>query len=165
MLPHEVDSHIKKLDAKIEAIDSTLAAINDHCTFENMSKMQNVASNYIVIASTGLVETGLRSILKEYCSPRCSPQLKQYLEFNLERHTTMNCKKIKTLLGAFDASWAETFHNSIEDEQRIAIDSIKSLRDEIAHGRHNGTRLNKVKDYYEHSKATLKLLSNVIKSH
>ena len=162
MLPLEVCSHIERLDARINSIETSLKTINDHCLMKDLSKMQNISANYIVIASAGLLETGLQSILKAYCSPRCSRQLQQYLEFNLERHTTMNCEKIDTLLRKFDTSWADTFCSSIKDEQRLAIDSIKSLRDELAHGKHNGTGLQIVKGYYGHSKTTLKLLSEVI---
>ena len=162
MLPLDVHSHIEKLDAKIKAIDSTLSTMDGQCSFDDMNKMRNIVSNYIVIASAGLVETGLQSILKNFCEPKCSPQLQQYLKFNLERQTTMNCEKIETLLRRFDTSWADNFCDTIKDEQRVAIDSIKSLRDELAHGKHNGTGLNTVKGYYSHSKSALKILAEVI---
>ena len=162
MLPPEVKQHIQTIDAKVKSVDNTLLVIEDQCNFSDFNKMQNIASNYIIIASAGLVEKGIQSILGSCLSKQCSPQISYYLRSNLERQTSMNCEKIENLLRRFDPLWADEFSQKVAGEHKFALDSIKTLRDVLAHGKTNGTGLNTVKGYYKHCKKTLDIFSSVI---
>jgi hypothetical protein len=164
MLPREVLSEIQRIDEKIDVISNTIENMNDSGSLNDISMMQNIAVHYIIIASSGLVETGIQGIIKDYCNHKCEDdKLKKYIESHLEREWTMNCPKIVKLLQKFDPSWAKSFREEIQDNQKSAINSIKTNRDKCAHGDNNNSiGIDTAKNYYNHSKETLELLCSIV---
>ena len=64
----------------------------------------------------------------------------------------MNCDKIERVLHRFDKDWWPALELRTAAENMAAIDSLKTLRDQIAHGKPNGTGYITVKGYYKRSR-------------
>ena len=166
MLPHSITQAKQRLDDKVSYLDKVLSLVYRHpaSSTNDIAKMQNIAANYLAVAASGLVETGIQTILYEFTTKRCSPQVRRYVQDRLGWAATLNCKKIDTLLGRFDTTWRDEFCTQRTDKQKKAIDSLKTLRDQVAHGKQNGTGYVRVKDYYKEATDALETLAGIVNS-
>jgi len=121
-----------------------------------------VFSNYLAIKSAGLVETTVISILSEYGRTHGNKRLEKFVQKTIERNNSLNCEKIKSILDQFDTSWWPEIVENTTQRSREAIDSLKTLRDQLSHGRDNGTGLNTIKSYYIESKIVLESINNIV---
>lgn len=162
MLPNDVLNHIKIIDYNIKIIDETLSLASSNPSFSDEVKIQIIASNYIIIATAGLIERGVQSILYEYCLPIKKKKTKQYIQNCLKYETTLDCFKIWRLLNKFDKSWGDNFKSAIPRHQKAAINSIKNRRNNIAHGGSDNTGIYKVKQHYSNAKDALNLIHSIV---
>lgn len=112
-------------------------------------KLLSVFSNHLAIKSAGLIEKSLQYTLDEYCRRRSSAFIANFVRKMAERENSLNCEKIRNFLDRFDSSWWSEIQQDLDEPVFVAIDSLKTIRDQIAHGNHNGTGLITIKQYYE----------------
>ncbi|MEC9245313.1 MAG: HEPN domain-containing protein [Pseudomonadota bacterium] len=115
-------------------------------------RIQNVFANHIVLASAGYVEDSVLAALSEYGRTHGNPRIARFVEKSVSRNNSLNSEKIENILHQFDKEWWPKIAERTSRENIEAIDSLKTLRDHIAHGRHNGTGYYTVRDYYKRSK-------------
>ena len=162
MLPLDVYSSMQKLDDKIQLLEVVMNQIEHEIDGLDFAKIQTIAANYLAVAASGLLETGVQTILVEFAENHSSPRVSKYVERELSWKSTLNCHKIDSLLAHFEPSWKEEFCKRRSKAQRDAINSLKTLRDCVAHGKHNGTRYTVVKDYYKKSTDVLNMLAEIV---
>ncbi len=124
--------------------------------------IQHVFANYLFLASAGHVEKSVRAVLSEYARRHGNDLLKRYVERSVSRQSSLNCRKIKSLTDMFNSLWWDQVLSSTSEEERDAVDSIKALRDKIAHGEHNGTGFATVDNYHTLVKRFVQTFSGVI---
>lgn len=124
--------------------------------------MNQISSRYLIIATSGLIETGTQSILHHFYNNHCSPEVKKYISSKLKFEKSVNYDNIRDLLGTFKKERAQLFESKIIEEQRNAINRIKAIRNQIAHGEHNGTGYVDVKKFYIYSQEVLGILSSIV---
>lgn len=161
MLPSKVVSYIDKLDAKVKVIDKTLCVMRDH---DEYFKIANICSHNLIIETSSLIEIGTKEIIISFCSNKSSTQIQKYLFQKLNNEHVSNVKSIKCLLERFNPDWAEQFLCKMNknDEQKVAINSIRAIRNSVAHGGSNVIGIVRVKNYYNHSKRTVNILAEII---
>ena len=162
MLPVETFRSKQMLDDKIEFLNVILAGVAKDDDGVDIAKMQTIAANYVAVAASGLLENGVQEILFEFAKRSSSPKLLKYVRDRLERNVTLNCDKIDSLLDRFDSKWKTDFRARTSHAQQEAINSLKTLRDDVAHGKHNGTGYVVVMRYYHESTAALKTLAEIV---
>lgn len=162
MLPHKAESIIRALDSKVKLLDDTLNTLESCNTFSQSIQVQAIASNYLAIAACGLVEVVVQEILYDFTRNNSSPKTASYVRSKLNWVITLNCPKIDALLRAFDPEWGILFNEKTSDRQKYAINSLRNLRNQLAHGKHNGTGYPTVRRYYEDSKCALRILANIV---
>ena len=140
MLPFSVTQYIQRFEALLPELR---AAAND-C---GMS-FQHVYSSYAALKGAGLVEFAFGEILSEYARQRGNPELARYVKSAVGWENSLNCEKIEKLLNRFDAAWWPAIFARTSPAQRSAVDSLKTLRDQYAHGTYNGTGYLVVEGYY-----------------
>jgi hypothetical protein len=69
---------------------------------------------------------------------------------------------VKRILERLDPQWWADLSAALSAEERAAIDSLKDLRDQIAHGNYNGTGFQTVRAYYVAARSFIAKLGNLI---
>jgi hypothetical protein len=154
MLPLSVSQYQQRLD-------STLVYVRAQAAICPMN-MQHVYSSYLVVKTAGLVEVAVRDILGEYARQRGNVELQRYISAMIERENSLNCEKIERLFLRFAPNWWTDLTVAIPIAQREAVDSIKTLRDQFAHGKPNGTGFAIVDGYYALTRSFVQSVSNYI---
>lgn len=155
MLRDEVNKYIDNIDEKIEVMDEAIrAGIDD--------RIHPVFSKYVVFAGSGLIENSISATLNEYCGSHSNQQIQKFISKYIKWQNSFNCNKIKELLNRFDRHWWQEIEDKTTKEERISIDSLKNLRDTLAHGGRNGTRYHVVIQYYRDAKNFVDVVEKVI---
>jgi len=144
MLPLRVTQNISRIDDLIKTMDQTVSDVEP--------RIQNVFANHIVLAGAGFVEDSILATLSEYGNRHGDPKIARFIEKSVARNNSLNCEKIQQILNHFDKDWWPTIRGRTDIKNLSAIDSLKTLRDQIAHGKPNGTGYITVKDYYSNTK-------------
>ena len=145
MTPHEISSEMQRIDRLVAVLEKTSQEVDP--------VIQNVFSNHIVLAGAGLIEKSIEAILYEYSGRRGSPPLRKYVKTTVGYNNSLNCEKIERILNSFEKDWWKNIKNTTTEQERAAVDSLKTLRDQVAHGKPNGTGFVTVRDYYKLAKS------------
>lgn len=124
--------------------------------------IQHVFSSHLVLAGAGHVENSVIHILSEYGRVHGNPVIKRFVEKAVSRNNSLNCDKIKAVTDQFHSDWWEQIKEETLDAERDAVDSLKTLRDQIAHGRRNGTGFTVVKGYLDSAKIFVRKFSLIV---
>lgn len=154
MLPDNVADEQRRIDILVSKLRTS---VND---VEGV--LQNVYANHVVLAVAGYVEHATIQILTQYGKNNGNPEISRYIERTVSRNNSLNCAKIKTILHEFDESWWPEIKGIASQQSMASVDSLKALRDEIAHGKPNGTGFFTVSDYYSNCKSFVSHMRNVI---
>jgi len=154
MLPNEVLMDQNRIDCLIRDIDRVVA--------NSDLWQQKIYSSYIILAGSGYVENSINQILAEYGRKHSNRKISRFIMRTTRRNNSYNKEKIKQLLEHFDPSWWEKIIRRTADENIEAIDSLKSLRDQVAHGGTVVTGYYNAKTYYNKSKRFIADLGHII---
>ncbi|AEI93472.1 hypothetical protein RLO149_c014750 [Roseobacter litoralis Och 149] len=134
----------------------------DELVDDAQPRIQNVYSSQVVLSASGYVEAAVGVVLAEYGRTRGDIRIARYIGKNVARQNSLNCEKIEKVLRQFDKDWWPTIEAQTNAANIAAVDSLKTLRDQIAHGKNNGTGYSTVKDYYWRAKVFVVDFKSVI---
>lgn len=154
MLPLIVHRNKARIDSILNSIDGSIHDMD--------IALHGVMSSHVVILCSGHIEISVCEIVKVYALQRSNPLIAKFVAETIERENSLNCKKIYKILDRFNSDWSRALENSATAAQSEAVDSLKTLRDQIAHGRSNGTGYMVVKRYYQDSCRFIECLANVV---
>ncbi len=124
--------------------------------------LQHVFSNHLVLQGAGYIETAVKHVLSEYARTHGDPRIRRFVERSVGHNNSLNCSKIQTVVDQFDTDWWSKVKEATSEEEREAVDSLKTLRDQIAHGKNNGTNFTTVADYCKKAKSFIRAFSRVV---
>jgi len=127
--------------------------------------LQHVFSSHLVLASAGHVENSVIQILSEYGRVNGNPVIKRFVEKTVARNNSLNCEKIKLVSDQFHPEWWPQLEVAIAASEKEAVDSLKTLRDQVAHGKRNGTGFTVVKGYFDNAKVFIRKYSLIVLGH
>lgn len=136
----EIRSARDRITAQFAMIDAAPAEVD--------LRLVGLMANQMALRCAGLVEKSVQLIVAEYARRRSNETISRYVQKHVEWENSLNCEKIARLLEWFDSSWWAQIEASASEESRLAIDSLKTIRDQLAHGRDNGTGLVNIKRYF-----------------
>lgn len=151
---HKVYSERERIDDLIRELDSTLSGVDD--------RIQHVYANHIVIVAAGYVEKSPQRILSEYGRSHANSNISRYIGKSVSRYRSLNCEKIEEILNNFNKAWWPAIKNITDESDMECVNSIKGIRDQIAHGDYNGTGYSQVKKYYAGCKKFISNLCEVV---
>ncbi|MDO6458813.1 hypothetical protein Q4494_17155 [Celeribacter halophilus] len=154
MVPLRVTQRSGQIDALLTTMDQTVGEVD--------LRIQNVFANHIALAGAGYIEEAVLATLSEYGRTHGNPRISRFIEKSVSRHNSLNCEKIEKILHQFDRDWWPKIKAQTSPENIAAVDSLKTLRDQIAHGKPNGTGYTTVKTYYTNSKRFISDFANVV---
>ena len=112
-------------------------------------RAQGVCAKYIAIMAAGHVEIITQRNLFEYSRRRSDEVISKFVLSTIQWENSLNCEKIKRILDKFDGALKDLVFSRMDEESKEAIDSLKNLRDILAHGGDNGVSLGTVKRYFQ----------------
>lgn len=142
---------LQTIDARQKSIDYAIKVMDAAAPDADFSVL-GIFSNHLAIRAAGHVELSVQEVLSEYARVRGNTQLSLYVRRSVERNNSLNCEKIKAITDSFDKDWWLAIEGHTSKVSRDAVDSLKTIRDQLAHGNHNGTGLAVIKQYYADAK-------------
>jgi hypothetical protein len=125
-------------------------------------RLLSLFANQMALRCAGLVEKSVQLILAEYARRRANPEIARFVQRQAEWENSLNCEKIEKLLDRFNKDWWRDIEASTTEESRLAIDSLKNIRDQLAHGGENGTGLVSILSYHIASSQLVDQLSALL---
>lgn len=126
---------------------------------------QFLLANALVLRTCGLIEDSILLPIQEYARVNGNQKISKFISKKVEWMNSFDCEKISNLLNEFDQSWWPAIHDKVGQECLSSIDSLKAIRDQIAHGKYNGTGFRVVKSYHQHALKLPPMTSRVIVGH
>ncbi|XAP78324.1 HEPN domain-containing protein [Citromicrobium bathyomarinum] len=154
MLPLEIIRNQQRIDSVVNEIDAAIVDVSP--------SLQGVLSSHLVILASGHVELSVKELIKRYGDAHGNRQIVRFMDKTIDRENSLNCEKIENILSRLDRGWWPRLSSSIEPDEISAIDSLKALRDQVAHGRFNGTGFMTVRNYYHGAKKFVTKLDEIV---
>lgn len=129
---------------------------------QSEDRYQYIYSNILVLRTCGLIEDALLLTLEEYARQRSQPAITKFVAKRIRYMNSFDSEKIMGILTEFDDEWWLKVQRSAGQQCIESIDSVKAIRDKVAHGKHNGTGFVTVRQYYNDVKRFPQSLHDVI---
>ena len=159
---------LRSVYSYIQRIDFTIDAMNKIC-WEVDDQIQPVFSKHVVLAGSGMIEHAVLSILNEYCRKNSNLEIQAFVSRSVRRQNAYSLEKVKELLDRFDTEWWKEIEKQIDAKNKRyskditnSINSLKNLRNQIAHGTHNGISYKSALDYYADAKIFVDILDSAL---
>lgn len=147
----KVTSYISKLDSLFTLADT----ITD-------DEVKGHFAKYLCIRTSGLVEVFFKTQIEDYATGKSPKPIVSFINHKFRTFTNINTKKINDLFEVFSSEWQQRFNDEMTEEQKSALNSVISNRNNIAHGNADNISLTNAKDYYLKVKEVLGILDSII---
>ena len=116
-------------------------------------------TSYLCVRTSGYVEFAVKTILREYAKSKTNePNISNFVNSQMERTLNPNRGAMLSLIGEFNSDWSETIKADIKNEIGTSLDSIVSLRNQIAHGEDVTLAFHDMQKYFGHAQEVVKLI-------
>jgi hypothetical protein len=97
--------------------------------------LQSHVGRYVIVLTAGYFEESVRLSLVECFRRKGVPgEVLQFINNRVKFGGSINRKKLEILLNAFRNDWYPSIELLASDAEKAAVDSVKTLRDKLAHG-------------------------------
>ena len=134
-------TQILSLESKLDYSVSKFDALND-------IYLQSHLARYLIIVTAGYFEQVVQASLTGFTQPRAQSQIVNYVDTTLSWEGSINRSKLERILNRFDKTWFSAVEAKAQDAQKGAVDSVKDLRDQLAHGNDNGIGYSTARTYH-----------------
>ena len=116
-------------------------------------------AQYLCIQTSGFIETSVKTILQEYVRSKTKDQPTLNL-VNARMKRTLNPARSTLLpfIGEFSKDWSESIKVGLRNELGTSLDSVVSIRNQIAHGEDVTLALHDMQEYFEHAQEVVQLV-------
>src|SRR5262245_60551686 len=146
---HEVAGMQARLDATFQRVDYLGAADLE---------LRSDFARYLCILVSGFVENAVTALTMRYCDARSHLTVASYAGVQLSKIQNLNSERLVQVVGAFERRWREELIVFLEGPRKDALDSVVSLRNQIAHGESVGVTFARIKEYYNRVKEIVAFL-------
>lgn len=117
---------------------------------------------YLCVMVAGFLEQGLQTVYQDFANRSSDPRVARYVSRRLRRVRNPNAEEFLQTAGHFDNQWRLELQDLFSRDARPkeAINSIMSLRNNIAHGGNASIAPKTVQDYLERSVQVLEFIED-----
>lgn len=116
-------------------------------------------ARYLCVLSAGFFENALFEVYSAVIYASSSPAVASFASSRLEAISNPKASRFVETARAFKSTWADELEQFLADEGRKdAIDSIMSNRHLIAHGKHSGVTIARLRQFLERSVAVIEFI-------
>lgn len=117
---------------------------------------------FMAVKSGGFIETTVQLTMYEYARRHSNSQIAGYVFQQSKYLNSLNCEKIERFISPFNKDWWTEVSRRCGPKILDSIDSLKNVRDDVAHGKHNGTGLITIREYFRDSVTFSKEMQEVL---
>ena len=99
--------------------------------------------------ASAYIEISIKEELTAFCEKKSHPAIREFVKTTVSWENSLGCSKIEAILCKFDKRIWEILKQSLSEEEILSIDSLKALRDQIAHGKDNNTGYLIISRYFD----------------
>ena len=130
---------------------------------DSPEEVQAWLARYACVLASGYLETSLRAEILAHVHSRVADyHVVQFVEAGLRRLGNPSSKFIIELVGRFGTDVRVALEDSLDYKQRASIDSIRTHRNQIAHGGTSGLSLGLIREYFRDSETVVKRVREVL---
>lgn len=151
---HKVQVYITGLDGDLKLAKS-----------QSDDEVKSLLAKIICIRISGLLEVAIKSRISDYSDNKTPKEIKRFLTQKFKDITNLKSSKLCDVLGTFSSDWKSSFEKEISENQQLksSLDSLITLRNDIAHGQTCSISLNNVQQYYNDVKIAIDLFDKIIR--
>ena len=138
-----------------DRLDDLFGRVNE---FSGDLELQTHWARYLCVRVSGFIEISVRAILVEYAKNQSAPPIANYVERQLNQFQNPNMERLLQLLRSFNSAWADELKDSTKGESKVAIDSIRANRNQIAHGENANITYASIRQYYQNALTVIDLI-------
>ena len=120
-------------------------------------------SKLLCVRASGFVESSIRNLIAEFIDGTSPHQIQSYINKEIKYITNLRYSRLVEVLNGFDENWADQFASKINDEQKSALNTVVSNRNNIAHGEVDAISYTLMVEYYQRIKEVVFILKDIIK--
>lgn len=151
---HKVQVYITGLDGDLKLAKS-----------QSDDEVKSLLAKIICIRISGLLEVAIKSRISDYSDNKTPKEIKRFLTQKFKDITNLKSSKLCDVLGTFSSDWKSSFEKEISENPQLksSLDSLITLRNDIAHGQTCSISLNNVQQYYNDVKIAIDLFDKIIR--
>ena len=142
----------KKLDSLFEVVQN----VEDE-------EQKALLSKFLCVRASGFVESSIRNLIAEFTDGTSPHQIQSYINKEVRYITNLKYRRLIEVLSDFDKKWADQFESQVNDEQKAALNTVVSNRNNIAHGENDAISYVLMVEYYQRIKEVVHILKAIIK--
>lgn len=120
-------------------------------------------AKFLCIRASGFIETSLKNLIIDFSQGSSPKPIQKFVLQKLKNVTNLNYDRLASVLNSFNSEWAMQFKETISDEQKSALNSVISNRNNIAHGENDNISYELMKNYYKNIKEIVEQLKGIIR--
>jgi hypothetical protein len=151
-----LNSELASFEARIENV---LRRANEAGLDE---ELRSSLARYACVLTSGYLEEAVRIIVGGWCSNKSHAHVHAYVVRQLDWFSNPKLGKILEVLSHFTFSWHEGLEAVLTDEEKDAVNSVVTNRNQIAHGRNVGVSPVPMKRYFASCKSVVRKLDLVV---
>lgn len=144
----------KRILQIIAEIETRAASITDDYLVSHLAR-------YACLLACAALETGIKQAIEVYVQRRASQQVARYVSIRLRYMQNPKPDAIRSLLDAFDTTWAKKLDAILNDDGGRVKESLASLvgqRNTIAHGRNSDISFGRLKPWIKDAEKTVEFV-------
>lgn len=154
--------------------ESNLRLLAD-CEYEIKNILQWIGKNrfhsnikylvsYAIIKASGTIEIVFKTIIYDFLSENATKEAKQFLSSKiLDSSCNPSTQKISAIINGFDGKKSKDFDKKLKNTQEKSdLNSLVSLRNDLAHGGTVNVTINTVYKYFVSGKTVIEWLEDII---
>jgi hypothetical protein len=150
-----VNSRVHRIETEVDELLSKARSLaGDEWVMAHWAK-------YACVRCSGYLEESIRALLDDYARNRSSPAVANYVSRQLKWFQNPRIGRINELLEAFNPTWREEFTEFLDDQIRASIESIISIRHQIAHGDQSQVTISRVSAYWLDAKKVVAKIDQI----
>lgn len=124
-------------------------------------ELQSDFSRYLCVLVSGYLEKAVTELILEHARRSGAPSLQRFVEANTRKFTNAKTKKLQDMFRSFDPDWGKELDIFIVDDLKDAVDSVVSLRHQIAHGVSVGVTYHRILEYYKRVQKVIQKIADL----
>ena len=121
-------------------------------------------ARYFCVLAAGLLENALTGLYTEYVTRTAAGPVASYAKSRLITIQNPKADRFVEVARSFDPLWALSLEQFLADDGRKdAVDSIMSIRHQVAHGKNAGITLARISDYLERAVEVIEFIEGQVR--
>jgi hypothetical protein len=120
-------------------------------------------AKFLCIRASGFIETSFKNLINDYINGTCPKPIQKFVSMKVKGVTNLNYERLHTTIKSLHSEWATDFEAITTEEQRSALNSVISNRNNISHGENDSISYELMRGYYKSIKEIVGHLKQIIR--